>query len=69
MCQRGETPIILAMTRPATSPKAPAPADRTAESAPQAPAPLRRYRIARLRIDSRLQGAGSRFEYLKNVYD
>ncbi|HTX10898.1 MAG TPA: hypothetical protein VME22_19905 [Solirubrobacteraceae bacterium] len=57
------------MTRPATSPKTPLPADRAAGSTQQAPAPLRRYRIARLRIDSRLQGSGSRFEYLKNVYD
>jgi hypothetical protein len=69
MCLEGGGPIILAMTRPAISPKAPLPADRADESAPQAPAPLRRYRVARLRIDSRLQGAGSRFEYLKNVYD
>ncbi len=69
MCRRSDEPIILVMTRPAISPKAPLPSDRAAESARQAPAPLRRYRIARLRIDSRLQGAGSRFEYLKNVYD
>jgi hypothetical protein len=69
MCHRSGGPIIIAMTRPATSPKAPLPAEQSDESARQAPAPLRRYRIARLRIDSRLQGAGSRFEYLKNVYD
>jgi hypothetical protein len=69
MCCAGGEPIILAMTRPATSPKAPLAADRASESARPAPAPLRRYRISRLRLDSRLQSAGSRFEYLKNVYD
>jgi hypothetical protein len=31
-------------------------------------APLRRYRIARLRLDSRAPGE-TRFEYLKRVYD
>ena len=69
MCPSAQGPIILPMTRPATSSKAPLPADRSAESVRPAPAPLRRYRISRLRLDSRLQGAGSRFEYLKNVYD
>jgi hypothetical protein len=57
------------MTRTATSSKAPLPVDRAAGSARPAPAPLRRYRIARLRLDSRLQGAESRFDYLKRVYD
>jgi hypothetical protein len=71
MCPSAQGPIILSMTRPATSSKAQLPADRSAESVrpdPE-PAPLRRYRISRLRLDSRLQGGGARFEYLKNVYD
>lgn len=69
MCRRHAGPIILPMTRSATSSKAPLPADRPAGSTQPAPIPLRRYRVSRLRLDSRLQGAGSRFEYLKNVYD
>ncbi len=33
------------------------------------PAPLRRYRISRLRIEGRLSDPTQRFEHLKRVYD
>jgi hypothetical protein len=31
--------------------------------------PIRRYRLARLRLDERAAGEESRFEHLKRVYD
>ena len=62
-------PIMSTMTRPTTASKVllvedrrPAPANRDAGA-------VRRYRIARLRFDSRPAGGESRFEYLKRVYD
>jgi hypothetical protein len=69
MCRAARGPIISAMPDQATSPKLTVAADRRDQSNRPAPAPLRRYRISRLRLDSRLQGSESRFEYLKHVYD
>lgn len=69
MWRRGSTPIILAMTRPITASKVLLVADRRPAPPPSESAPVRRYRIARLRFDSRPTGSESRFEYLKRVYD
>jgi len=69
MCGAARGPIISPMPDQASSPKLAATTDRRDQSSRPAPAPLRRYRISRLRLDSRLQGSESRFEYLKHVYD
>jgi hypothetical protein len=69
MRSHGRRTIILAMTRPVTSSKVLLVADRRAASAPPEPTQVRRYRLARLRFDSRPAGPESRFEYLKRVYD
>jgi hypothetical protein len=61
--------IILAMTRPLTASKVLLVADRRASSSSRQTVPIRRYRLARLRLDPRPAGAESRFDYLKRVYD
>jgi hypothetical protein len=60
---------MLSMTRPATSTKVLLVADRRSESSQPASVPVRRYRLARLRFDSRPAEPESRFEHLKRVYD
>jgi hypothetical protein len=62
-------PIMLTMTRPIAASKVVLVADRRAQSAPPHEAPVRRYRLARLRIDSRPAGADAPFEHLKRTYD
>lgn len=62
-------PIILAMTRPTPASKILLVGDRRAEADTSAGIPVRRYRLARLRLDSRPAGAGARFDHLKRVYD
>ena len=57
------------MTRPASSSKVVLVTDRRPASAAQSGSPLRRYRLARLRLDRRLSQPDSRFEHLKRVYD
>ena len=57
------------MTRPVTASKVLLVADRRVAPAARDSGPVRRYRLARLRFDSRPAGAESRFEYLKRVYD
>ncbi len=57
------------MTRPLTASKVLLVADRRPAAANRDPGPVRRYRIARLRFDSRPAGGESRFDYLKRVYD
>jgi hypothetical protein len=58
------------MTRPQTSSKVLLVADRRFDSTePASSAAVRRYRLARLRFDSRPSGAQARFEHLKRVYD
>jgi hypothetical protein len=60
--------MILAMTRPLTPSKVLLVADRRSAPPGRRDTPIRRYRLARLRLDS--QSAGEpRFEYLKRVYD
>jgi hypothetical protein len=57
---------MFAMTRPVTSSKVVlVRAEREAERA----VPVRRYRLARLRLDCRSGDPASRFEHLKRVYD
>jgi hypothetical protein len=57
------------MTRPITGSKVMLIEDRRPAIPSRSSGPVRRYRIARLRFDSRAAGAESRFEYLKRVYD
>jgi hypothetical protein len=57
------------MTRPITASKVLLVEDRRPAPATREAGPVRRYRIARLRFDSRPAGGESRFEYLKRVYD
>lgn len=44
-------------------------ADRRSVVSDPGAAPLRRYRLARLRFDGRDAESASRFEHLKRVYD
>ena len=60
---------MLPMTRPIASSKVLLVADRRAAAPDPAAAPVRRYRLARLRFDSRPAGTEARFEHLKRVYD
>ena len=69
MCDECERPIILAMTRPVTASKVLLVADRRTVPASRRDTPIRRYRLARVRLDSRPAGGESRFDYLKRVYD
>ncbi|HYB27431.1 MAG TPA: hypothetical protein VEF89_12500 [Solirubrobacteraceae bacterium] len=57
------------MTRPITASKVLLVADRRAPSQSRQTVPIRRYRLARLRLDPRSGSGESRFEYLKRVYD
>jgi hypothetical protein len=60
--------MILAMPRPITASKVLLVADRR-PAASSRDTPVRRYRLARLRFDSRPAAGESRFEYLKRTYD
>lgn len=60
---------MLSMTRPATSSKVLLVKHRRSEEAEPGAAVVRRYRLARLRFDSRPAGAHSPYEHLKRVYD
>jgi hypothetical protein len=57
------------MTRPPKSSKLLIVADRRAARSQPTVIPVRRYRLARLRVTSGPQGSESPFEYLKRVYD
>ena len=69
MAARAEQPIMLSMTRPASSSKVLLVKDRRSEQSESGAAVVRRYRLARLRFDSRPAGTDSPYEYLKRVYD
>jgi hypothetical protein len=69
MAGGGSAPIMLSMTRPASSSKVLLVKDRRSEPSAAGGAVVRRYRLARLRFDSRPAGADSPYEYLKRVYD
>lgn len=62
--------MIIAMTRPITSSRVLLVEDRRgAGEAPAVVVPLRRYRLARLRLAGRSAGSDGRFEYLKRLHD
>lgn len=65
----GIGPIILSMTRPTTPSRVLLLADRRSEIEPEAGVSVRRYRIARLRLENRPVGPDARYEHLKRVYD
>jgi hypothetical protein len=60
---------MLAMTRPLTSSKLLLVADPRPGSPEPGSVPVRRYRLARLRIDAPSTDPAERFEHLKRVYD
>ena len=62
-------PISPAMSPAPTSSKVILIADRRTGSAAATTAPVRRYRLARLRFETRPVGRGTDFEHLKRVYD
>jgi hypothetical protein len=62
-------PIILAMTRPSATAKLLLVEDSRGLSAAGGPAPVRRYRLARLRVDPRAAEAQDRFEHLRRAHD
>lgn len=57
------------MTRPAASSRVVLLEDRRGGAARAGSAPVRRYRLARLRFDSGPTDPERRFEYLKRTYD
>ena len=57
------------MPRTITSSKVLLIADRRVAASSPGAAPLRRYRLARLRLDGRAADPASRFDHLKRVYD
>ena len=60
---------MLAMPRPVRSSKVLLVADRREFGDEPGSAPLRRYRLARLRFDARPTEPQLRFEHLKRIYD
>jgi hypothetical protein len=58
-----------AMTRPAPSRRILLIADRRTQTSEAPLAPIRRYRLAKLRVESRPTAPASRFADLKRVYD
>ena len=57
------------MTRPITTSRLVLVEDKTASAEADRSAAVRRYRLARLQIESRSSDPGSRFEHLKRVFD
>jgi hypothetical protein len=57
------------MSRPTTSSKLLLVADPRPASTDAGAVPVRRYRLARLRIDSRSSDPSERFEHLKRIFD
>jgi hypothetical protein len=62
-------PIILAMTYPPASAKLMLLEDRRGGSGANAPVPVRRFRLARLRFDAPLADPQDRFAHLKRSHD
>ena len=65
----GTAGIISAMARTLPASKVLLVADRRVATAGPGTAPVRRYRLARLRLDGRSAEPASRFDHLKRVYD
>lgn len=57
------------MTRPAATSRVLLIADRRPTAPDSTGVPVRRYRLARLRLDGRPTAPGSRFEHLKRTFD
>jgi len=58
------------MTRPSISSRVLLVEDRRGAGAASGPVvPLRRYRLARLRLDGSAAASAGRYEYLKGTYD
>jgi hypothetical protein len=57
MRQRPPTAIMMAMPRPLTASRVLLVADRRAMTSELRAAPLKRYRLARMRLDGRVSGA------------
>jgi len=69
MSRRGAARIITLMPRPITSSKVLLVADRRVAPSENGAAPLRRYRLARLRLDDRSAEPAYRAEQLKRSHD
>jgi hypothetical protein len=65
MCAKGIASIILTMTHRPTQSKVLIISDSRSQAADPALGPIRRYRIARLRLDARRAPSTSRFEQTK----
>jgi len=61
--------MMRGMARPTQSSKVLLVADRRAVSPQPSAARVRRYRLARVRLDGRPAGAASPYEHIKRVYD
>lgn len=62
-------PIMLIMTSPMKASKVLLVEDRRGIGAQSPAAPVRRYRLARLRLNPPAAGREPGFEYLKRLYD
>jgi hypothetical protein len=62
-------PIMLDMIRPNSSSKVLLVADRREQQVDSAAAPVRRFRLARVRLQPRSTEPAARYEHLKQVYD
>ncbi len=69
MCDLGPGAIIPFMTRPATSARVMLLEDRRGGAATTGSAPVRRFRLARLRFEGQHTDSPKRYEYLKRSYD
>jgi hypothetical protein len=65
----GRQSIMFAMRSPELSGKVVLVADRREPSGVPTGTGLRRYRLARLRLDGRSHDPAARFEHLKRVFD
>jgi hypothetical protein len=65
----GVAGIILGMSNALTSSKLLLVADPRPVSSERGTVPVRRYRLARLRLEGRVADPALRFEHLKRVYD
>jgi hypothetical protein len=69
MCSLGGQSIINAMTRPAPSSKVILLEDRRGGNGVSSGRPIRRYRLARLRLEGVPTATERRFDYLKRTHD
>jgi hypothetical protein len=69
MCAQAGARIIRGMTRPAPSSKVVLLVDRRGGPAASGPVPVRRYRLARLRVDGQAPASHKRFAHLARTYD